>query len=302
MHETLWHSLLTWYGQNQRDLPWRRTHDPYAILVSETMLQQTGVERVIPMYHAFLAELPTLRALTQAPTADVIRLWAGLGYNRRAVWLQRAARAALERWGGLPSAIDDLLSLPGIGPYTARAVACFTFAAHVPVCDTNIRRVLTRVLHGSAETRLSEKQMLALAKSVLPPERAYDWNQALMDLGATVCTHAAPRCLICPLQAICRAYPAVQTPPPVQAAVTADPKPRWKETRFAGSRRYYRGRIVHYLRQLEPGRAVTLAELGPHIKQDYTEADKAWLEDLVAQLVRDGLAQLNDAGEIALPA
>lgn len=134
-------ALLTWFAENARDLPWRRTRDPYRVLVSEVMLQQTQVDRVIPKYEAFLAAFPTVEALAAAPTAEVIRLWAGLGYNRRAVNLQRAARAVVEERGGLfPHEVEELLRLPGIGPYTAGAVACFAFEQDVAFVDTNIRR------------------------------------------------------------------------------------------------------------------------------------------------------------------
>ena len=299
MSDALWFSLLEWYARNGRDLPWRHTRDPYAILVSETMLQQTGVERVIPKYHAFLSALPTLQALAAAPTAGVIRLWAGLGYNRRAVWLQRAAQEALQRWGGLPGSVDDLLSLPGIGPYTARAVACFAFGVKTAVSDVNVRRVLTRVLQGEEKRDPSPAAALALAESVLPPGRAYDWNQALMDLGATICTDAAPRCLICPLQAQCKAFPLTQTPERGGNAIAED-RPRWKEEPFVGSRRYYRGRIVDALRALRPGEALSLVELGPQIKPGFTESDAPWLRTLVEDLAGDGLARIAGDG-VSLP-
>jgi len=302
----LWHSLLNWYAENKRELPWRTTRDPYAILVSETMLQQTGVERVIPKYVAFLAELPTLESLAQAPTGAVIRLWAGLGYNRRAVWLQRAAQEAIQRWGGLPSSIADLQLLPGIGPYTARAVACFAFAAQVAVVDTNVRRVLRRVLagaggNGDGAASLPEGQLLALAERVLPPGCAYDWNQALMDLGATICTHHAPRCLSCPLQSSCLAYPAILAQGAHIQSSVAEAKPRWKESPFVGSRRYYRGRIVDELRRLVPGSVIPLIDLGALIKDDFSAADLPWLHDLVQELAADGLARIGDEGCVALP-
>lgn len=298
MHETLWNALLTWYAAHQRDLPWRQTRDPYAILISETMLQQTGVERVIPKYHAFLARFPSLRALTDAPAADVIRLWSGLGYNRRAVWLQRAARQALERWGGLPSRIEDLRSLPGIGLYTASAVACFAFGTQVAVNDTNVRRVLARVLLGGAAT--TDARLLALAESVLPPGRAYDWNQALMDLGATICTHDAPRCLICPLQSLCQAFALGQTRIDSALSAVGEGRPRWKEAPFAGSRRYYRGRIVEALRQLKHGDMHTLSSLGPLVKDGFSDAETLWLRGLLEELAADGLVRL-DGDRTALP-
>ena len=161
--------LLAWYARSGRDLPWRRTHDPYEILVSEVMLQQTQVARVLPRYSAWLARWPTYGSLAAASTADVLREWQGLGYNRRAVNLQRAARAVVEL-GGFPRDVAALERLPGIGPYTARAIACFAFGAQVATPDVNARRVLERAT-GSPDAT--------------PPDgQAYAWNQALFDLGA----------------------------------------------------------------------------------------------------------------------
>jgi A/G-specific adenine glycosylase len=168
--------LLAWYGANGRDLPWRRTRDPYAILVSEVMLQQTQVERVVPRYLSWLERWPTVEALAAAPPADVIREWQGLGYNRRAVNLHRAARQIAER--GWPA---DLSELPGVGRYTADAVAAFAFGEPVLPVDTNVRRVQERTGH-----RFGPK-----------------CGQALMDLGATVCLARVPRCGVCPLEEAC---------------------------------------------------------------------------------------------------
>src|SRR5579872_4755747 len=173
--------ILSWYDTFKRDLPWRGDPDPYHILVSEIMLQQTGIARVIPKYLAFLERFPTLNALAGASTADVLRQWHGLGYNRRALNLKRAAEAAVERFGGqLPHTVEELESLPGIGKYTARAVASFAFNLQVPVVDTNVRRVLS----AFAGRELSERETWDLAERVLPTGRAADWNQALMDYGA----------------------------------------------------------------------------------------------------------------------
>ncbi len=169
-------ALLTWFASNGRDLPWRHTRDPYAVLVSEVMLQQTQVQRVVPRYLAWLERWPTVEALATAPSADVIREWQGLGYNRRAVNLQRAARAIAER--GWP---DDLGELPGVGPYTAAAVARFALGASVLPVDTNVRRVQER------------------SRGRFGPASAH----ALMDLGATVCLARVPRCGVCPLARNC---------------------------------------------------------------------------------------------------
>src|SRR5229473_6053406 len=201
--------LLQWYSAHQRDLPWRSTSDAYAILVSEIMLQQTQVERVLPKYHQFLAAFPTLADLAAAPTAGVITVWAPLGYNSRAVRLQSIARQVIAEYGGqIPSSIDELLRLKGIGRYTAGAIACFAYHRQVATVDTNIRRVLHRIFLGleHPQPKLNHVQMLTLAEQVLPTGEAYNWNQALMDLGATVCTGSNPHCTQCPLQESCCGY------------------------------------------------------------------------------------------------
>src|SRR2546422_11629489 len=193
-------SLLRWYAAEQRDLPWRSTRDPYAILVSEIMLQQTQVDRVMPKYEQFLTAFPTLADLAQASTADVISVWVPLGYNRRAVNLQSIARQVLAEYDGrIPDTIDGLLKLKGVGRYTAGAIACFAYRKQVATVDTNIRRVLHRIFLGLEypEPKLSNDQMLALAEQVLPDGTAYDWNQALMDLGATIYTSSNPQCSHC---------------------------------------------------------------------------------------------------------
>jgi A/G-specific adenine glycosylase len=203
--------LLAWYAAHGRDLPWRHTRDPYAVLVSEVMLQQTQVERVLPKYREFLERFPTLAALAEAPTADVIRAWAPLGYNVRAVRLQQIARQVVAEHGGeLPHTLDGLLALKGIGRYTAGAVACFAFGLPVATVDTNIRRVLWRVFRGIEPAewpagQAGARELLALADWALPGGAAYDWQQALMDLGATICVSRRPACERCPLAADCSA-------------------------------------------------------------------------------------------------
>jgi A/G-specific adenine glycosylase len=211
------HALRAWYRAAGRDLPWRHTRDPYAVLVSEVMLQQTQVERVLPKYREFLERFPTLEALAAAPTADVIRAWAPLGYNVRAVRLWEIARQAVARFGGsLPPTLDGLLELKGIGRYTAGAVACFALGLPVATVDTNIRRVLWRVFRGIEPAEwpsgmAAARTALALAEWALPrdPAGAYDWQQALMDLGATICGARRPACEHCPLTTECAAYAEV---------------------------------------------------------------------------------------------
>jgi len=191
--------LLEWYAAQARDLAWRRTRDPYAILVAEVMLQQTQVDRVIPKWHAWLARFPTLASLAEASRADAIREWQGLGYNLRAVRLHDiACQVVAEYDGQLPRTVDGLLRLKGIGRYTAGAVACFAYEQPVAMVDTNVRRVLSRVFG------LEPGAVEGTADDLVPAQAAYAWNQALMDLGATICTARAPRCPACPVRTACR--------------------------------------------------------------------------------------------------
>jgi A/G-specific adenine glycosylase len=202
--------LLAWYAKHRRDLPWRRTDDPYHILVSEIMLQQTQVERVLSKYHEFLTRYPSFESLARARTADVKRLWYPLGYNIRPIRLQGIARETLARYGGrLPEDARALQSMKGIGRYTAGAILAFAYRRDAAIVDTNIRRVLGRVFLGvrALERIRGQKTMWDLAQSLVPKRRAYDYNQALMDFGATWCTAHAPKCRGCPMSRLCLSYP-----------------------------------------------------------------------------------------------
>ena len=303
-------SLLQWYQEHQRDLPWRATGDAYAILVSEIMLQQTQVERVLPKYRQFLAAFPTLADLAAAPTADVISVWVPLGYNSRAVRLQSIARQVIAEYEGrIPDTIDELLRLKGIGRYTAGAIACFAYHKQVATVDTNIYRVLHRIFLGleHPEAQLNNDQMLRLAESVLPTGEAYNWNQALMDLGATICTSANPQCVRCPLQETCAAYtemsqyslfPSGQVLR--QLRKVAEKKAPYQAQPFTSTNRYFRGRIVDHLRSLSPGQRMTLASLGPIIKPEFHDDDLPWLQKLVNALAKDGLVDVHEDG-VRLP-
>jgi A/G-specific adenine glycosylase len=201
--------LLAWYRRHRRDLPWRRTEDPYHILVSEIMLQQTQVERVVPKYHEFLGRYPTLEALAAATPQEVARLWYPLGYNVRPLNLRGIACEAVATYGGrLPDDDTALRGMRGIGRYTAGALRCFAYRRPVPIVDTNVRRVLGRVFLGPRRlARLrGQKTMWDLAGALVPPRKAYDYNQALMDFGATWCTLRAPRCRPCPMKRFCATY------------------------------------------------------------------------------------------------
>lgn len=210
-------TLLAWFDRHKRDLPWRSPGgptdpppDPYAVWVSEVMLQQTRVETAIPYYRRFLARFPDVVSLARADEAQVLALWSGLGYYRRCRGLLAAARAVVAAGGRLPASARELERLPGIGPYTAAAIASIAFSEPVPVLDGNVERVLSRyaALSAGAGGRGGRATLLELAASLLDPQRPGDSNQALMELGATVCTPRAPRCPACPLAAGCRARAA----------------------------------------------------------------------------------------------
>lgn len=202
--------LLAWYRKHGRDLPWRETRDPYRILVSEIMLQQTQVDRVLPKYLEWLDKYPTFDALAAAPLADVTRTWYPLGYNVRPRRLHAIAREAVERYGGtLPADGETLRSFQGIGDYTAGAVLSFAFGQRAPILDTNVARVLFRVFVGRGEPRshAMKRRLWAISGAVLPIRHVFDFNQALMDFGATVCVARKPKCLVCPLASGCAAFP-----------------------------------------------------------------------------------------------
>jgi A/G-specific adenine glycosylase len=235
--------LLSWAQREGRDLPWRATRDPWAVLVSEMMLQQTQVARVIPVWGAFLERFPSPTACARAPLADVVTAWAGMGYNRRAVNLHRCATTiALEHGGRVPSELAQLEALPGVGPYTARAVLVFAFERAVGVVDVNAARVHAR-LAGRA---LTNREVQARADTATPADRAWAWNQAVLDLGATVCTKRAPACHACPLTADCgwrRIGNAGADPMDNSARIPA------RQSKFQGSDRQGRGRLVDALRR-----------------------------------------------------
>ncbi|MFA9432582.1 A/G-specific adenine glycosylase [Egicoccus sp. AB-alg2] len=285
---TLAERLLGWARETRRDLPWRRTRDPWAILVSELMLQQTQVARVLPRYREFLDRFPTPQACADAAPGEVVKHWAGLGYNRRALNLHRTAVAVVERHEGrLPDDLDALLALPGIGPYTARAVLAFAFERDHGVVDTNAARFLARAVAGR---RLQAREAQALADAHVPPGAAWEWNQAVLDLGATVCVKRGPRCERCPLQSTCAWFAAgLPDPDPADgSAGTSTP-----QARFEGSDRQGRGRLVQALRTgpLEIARLADVAGWPDDPDRAHRIADA---------LVQEGLAEYVD-GQLALP-
>jgi A/G-specific adenine glycosylase len=282
-------ALLAWGERTRRDLPWRRTRDPWAVLVSELMLQQTQVARVVPRYEAFLGSFPTPGACAAGSVGDVVTHWAGLGYNRRAVNLHRTATLVVAEHGGrLPDDLDRLLRLPGIGPYTARAVLAFAWERDVGVVDTNAGRVLARVT-GRA---LTGGEVQERADAAVPAGHGWAWNQAVLDLGATVCTSRSPRCGDCPLAPRCswrRAGNIEPDPARGSAGTSAG------QSTFEGSDRQGRGRLVEALRRQD------------RIAPDDLAAAAGWPDDpirtaeAVASLLTDGLAVERPDGSLTLP-
>jgi A/G-specific adenine glycosylase len=279
-----------WFADAARPLPWRAAEvSPWAVLVSEFMLQQTQVARVVPRWQAWIERWPSPADLAAAPPSEAVRAWDRLGYPRRALWLHRAATAMVERHDGeVPRELDDLLALPGVGPYTARAVAAFAFGTRHPVVDTNTRRVIARAVHGQGHPGPpSTNRDLAAMEALLPvaDAAARTFNAAAMELGATVCTARAPACEACPIAAQCAwriaGYPEYDGP---RAA---------RQARFEGSDRQVRGLVMRELRATH--RPTTRAELAP------VWADAAQLDRAIETLVRDGLAVADDDG-YALPA
>ena len=291
--------VLAWFEQQGRSLPWRETRDPYRTLVAEVMLQQTGTGRVAPTYADFLQRFPTLERLAHAPAMEIIQAWRGLGYNRRAVELHRAAQTLVRDHGGVfPSEPAALRRLPGLGEYTSSALACFAFDRQVPVVDTNVRRVLSRAALGKDPDEVPNERVGSLASEWLPAGEAYRWNQALMDIGATICRATTPLCASCPLRTSCRyAAKGRHRKPAVRKA-----RPQEK---FEGSRRQQRGTIVDHLRRAAR-KGITVADLTKQMGED---ADTGRLVEILTALEKEGLAELTPAarkgssrGLVRLPA
>ena len=257
-----------------RDLPWRRTRDPWGVLVSEVMLQQTQVARVIPRWAELMRSHPTPASFAALSRHDVLVMWQGLGYPRRAVALHRAAQRVIEL-GAFPDTLDGLLALPGVGPYTARAVLAFAFEADVAVVDTNIARVLARV----EGRRLTAREVQTAADALVPPGDAWRWNQTLMDVGATLCRPSSPRCSECPLVSRC-SFRGVGDDPAVGSAGVSR-----RQAPYAGSDRQARGDLL---------RALANGPLGIGECAHVMSRDDVRAAALVDALVRDGLACVVD--------
>jgi A/G-specific adenine glycosylase len=289
--------LLAWFERHGRAaLPWRTERTPYRVVVSEFMLQQTQVERVVPIYERFLSAWPTFAALAAASQADVVRAWRGLGYNSRAVRLHRLACAVRDGHGGvLPRDETALRALPGVGPYTARAVAAFAFDADVAALDTNVRRIVHRTQFGIEwPPRASERDLDALATALVPRGAGYAFNSALMDLGATVCTARAPKCLLCPLRAVCAAAPIDAAALAAQAAAHAKSRSPQERLEFVRTTRYARGRVIDRLRALSEGERISLLDLQAELAPLMLQQDPSALARVVASLARDGVLEERD--------
>src|ERR1700722_12071061 len=287
--------ILSWYRLNKRDLPWRKTRNAYSILISEVMSQQTQLSRVVLKYEAWMERFPTVETLAKASVAEVLEYWSGLGYNRRALHLKKTAESIVLNFNGeFPKTEKELMSLPGIGKYTANAVLCFAFDQQVVVVDTNIRKVIvTQFLNsenseiqnsGKSEvliirdseqlsysslpeknnTKIDEKLIEELARQLLPAGQAYEWNQALMDYASAV--------------------------------LKKEKIPIPKQSKFHGSHRYYRGQV---LKQLLQNKKIAIKDLGFLIKKNYTEAEREWLQKLLEELVKEGFITI-DEGKIFL--
>ena len=291
--------MLSWYAEHGRaNLPWRTVRDPYYTLVSEFMLQQTQVDRVVPKFEAFVAAFPDIATLARASTADVIRAWQGLGYNSRALRLSELAKAIVDRFGGvIPQEEDELRQLPGIGPYTAAAIAAFAFNKDVAAVDTNVRRVVHRQVFGVEYPPVADDATLdARANDLLVAGRAHDWNSAMMDLGATICTARAPKCLMCPVRDSCAAAPIDAAQLERLREQHAKKASRENAIPFERTTRFARGRIIDVLRSLPPGKRISLLDLHGQLQERLPDRTVKDLEGIVAVLERDGLVTHLAAG------
>lgn len=285
-------AVLAWSAGRRDELPWRQTRDPWAVLVSELMLQQTQVSRVVPRWHQFLDRFPTVTACASAPVGDVVTEWAGLGYNRRAVNLHRAAVEIVERHGGaVPQDLNELIALSGLGPYTARAVLAFAFEHDIAVVDTNVGRILAR----QRGERLTARSAQTFADDIVPIGMGWSWNQGLLDLGALICTKRAPLCGECPTATTCKWFDSGSNDPDPAIGSAAVSK---GQSKFAGSFREGRARLLDVLR--------TGVDVAPEQFRDacgWSTREGGDIDAMraAASLVRDGLAIELCDGALSLP-
>jgi A/G-specific adenine glycosylase len=288
-------ALLAWHRRHALEAPWRGSGDPYQALVAAVMAQQTQMSRVLPKFEEFMAAFPTVEALAAAPAADVLRAWAGLGYNLRALRLRKAAQQVVAQ-GGFPKRADDLERIEGIGPFTAAIVASFAFGEPVAAVDTNVERITGR-LTGDIDGSLPRSVLREGADALVARRAAGRWNQAMMDLGALVCTVRSPKCVVCPLARWCRGRRKLAR----RELKAAEGRARYRaQPPYRRSRRYYRGRIVDALRALPPSRSLAPAQLLERVP-DRDGLDERAMAELVEALRRDGLVRVTRAGRVRLP-
>jgi A/G-specific adenine glycosylase len=281
--------VLAWFSASGRDLPWRATRDPYRVLVAEVLAQQTQAARAAAAWPRFLERFPDAATLAAAAPAEVLRAWQGLGYNRRALALRRTAQAVVER-GGWPGTVEELAALPGVGPYTARAVACFALGLPVAPVDTNVARVLARSLAGADPGELTPAARQRLADQAMAPADPWAWSSALMDVGALHC-RPRPRCGGCPLEASCR----------WRALGPAAPPPRSRaQAPFASSDRRWRGAVVRALAGAPDGMDRTA--LADAVQAAAADRPAGWFDTLLARLEAEGMVATGADGRLRLPA
>ena len=294
--------VLAWFARAGRDLPWRATRDPYRVLVAEVLAQQTQAARAAAAWPRFLERFPDVGVLAAAPAAEVLRAWQGLGYNRRALALRRTAQAVVER-GGWPETVEELAALPGVGPYTARAVACFALGLPVAPVDTNVARVLARSLAGTDPAELTAAARQRLADQAMPPAArgpavpgaadpsglAWAWSSALMDVGALHC-RPRPRCQGCPLESTCRWRALGAAAPP--------PRPR-AQAPFATSDRRWRGAVVRALAGAPDG--LDRTTLADTVQAAAAERPAGWFDTLLERLESEGMVATGPDGRLRLP-
>ena len=277
-------TILQWYKKNGRQLPWRQTTDLYRILVSEMMLQQTQVDRVIPKYYAFLEQFPTVSSLADAQTAEVLKMWSGLGYNRRALYLQKCAQTIKYKHNGkFPETTEELLAIPGLGKYTAAAVQSFANNKDVVVIDVNVERIFKRIFYGKIEAAE------AIAWHILPTNESRNWHNALMDIGALFCAAKNPKCALCPAKACCA---AANNKERIEAT--------WKKRKvvpFKNSDRIVRGTI---LKLLTTKNGQEQDQIYKQLIEQDIKREKEKFEEIIVQLEKDGLIK-KEKNMLSLP-
>ena len=292
-------NLLSWYDKNQRDLPWRKNNPPYEIVVSEIMLQQTNVPKVIEKFKEFLTLFPTIQDLAQANKSHVIQAWSGLGYNKRALMLHKFAQVIVEEFNcKIPETVEELIKLPGIGPYASGAIASFAFNKPEPAVDVNLRRTYMRYFHGQDQAlpmgKKEEAELYDLIKSSIPKNKSSLLHNALMDFGSSICTAKNPSCDSCFQSKECKFAPLYKTHG--QEALFIKEKKLEQGMQENGKHipnRIFRGRIVEFIRN-NPGQ-IDIKKLGEHIKKDFTN-EQEWLLMLIDKLEKDGFITKESEG------